>query len=129
MTKTDLEQLKPLILEINNLQKDIDNIPITSDSVTGSRLHIPYDKHSIPIEGLDIKKRIRLKARLQIKLDELQEQLKAMEDWLDTVEDSEMRVILRLKYRNSMADAEIGLELGYDRSTISYRIRKFFNKK
>lgn len=128
MTKTDLEQLKPLILEINNLQKDIDNIPITSDSVTGSRLHIPYDKHSIPIEGLDIKKRIRLKARLQIKLDELQEQLKAMEDWLDTVEDSEMRVILRLKYRNSMTHQEIAGQLGYSRIAITQKISRFFKK-
>lgn len=129
MTKAELEQLKPLMIEINNLQKDIDNIPITSDSVTGSRLHIPYDKHSIPIEGLDIKKRIRLKAILQIKLDELQEQLKAMEDWLDTVEDSEMRVILRLKYRNGLSQKEIGMQFKYDKSTISKKLRDFFKNK
>lgn len=129
MTKTELEQLRHLPAEIKAIQHDIDNLPMTVDSVTGSRLVIPYDKHSIQIEGLDVKRELRLKARLQIRLDELQDQLEAMEDWLDTVGDSEMRVILRLKYRNGLTDGQIGAELGYCRSAIAMKIQRFLKNE
>lgn len=126
MTKAELEQLLALKAEIKAIQREIDNLPVVADTVTGSRRGIPYDKHSIPIEGVNIKRALRLKAKLQIKCDELQDQVEEMEDWLDGVKDSEMRTILRLKFRNGLADWEIAAELGYDRSTVSGKIRDFF---
>lgn len=121
--------MRGLPAEIKAIQSDIDNLPMTVDSVTGSRLGIPYDKHSIRIEGLDIKRELRLKARLQIRLDELQDQLEAMEDWLDGIENSTDRSILRMYYRNGLTLKEIGAELGYSESMISKRLKKIFEKE
>ena len=129
MTREELKQIPALKQEIKLIQKELQNLPCTTDSVTGSDSEFPYIKHVIRIHGFDEDKGTRLRRKLEYKLEELQDILLEMEKWLDTIEDAEARVILRLKFRNGMTDRDIGSELGYDRSTISLKIREFFENK
>lgn len=128
MTKDDLEQIKGLKSEIKAIQDDLHNLPITKDSVTGSMVDFPYIQRTVVISGLDEDKGKKLRKRLEKKLDELQDMLLEMENWLDTIPDSEIRAILRLKYRNGMTNKQIGDELGYDQSSISKKINNLLSK-
>lgn len=126
MTKRELEQLRSLKKEAEHLQEELKHLPTTKDCVSGSMTVFPYIKKSIVIEGIDADAGGELKKKLTKKRRQLQRRIEEMEDWLDSVDDSELRDILRLKYRMGQSDYQIGEELGYDRSTISGRIREFF---
>ena len=123
--KDDLEQIKSLKKEVESIQNELHNLPMTFDTVEGCTPE-RWDKHVITIRGKNVKRGIRLKAKLEITLDELEEKLTEMEDWLDTLPDSEIRTILRLKYRNGLTNDKIGRELGYSKSAISKKLTSFF---
>lgn len=129
MTRGELEKIKIIKSEIKILQKQITEVEsrIVSDTVTGctpKRL----DKHVIRITGIDTRKSDELQKRMRKKLVELQELLFKLEEWIEGLEDPEMRAILRLKYRNGLKDWEIAEELGYERSTVSWKLKRFFNE-
>lgn len=128
MTRAELEQLKSLKQEAKQLQEELKNLPFVPASVKGSLPEFPYIETTFKVFGVDEQKGKRVKERLDRVLDEIQERILIMEEWLETVEDSEIRTILRMKYRNGMKDKEIAAELGYDRSTISNKLRTFFKK-
>ncbi len=54
---------------------------------------------------------------------------KKMEDFLASIEDAELKLIIRLRTVNNMKWEEIGIELGMDRRTASRKFYKFFKKK
>ncbi len=120
MDKKQLESLKPIKAEIKSLTREIENWPegIVSD------FYYDYpngQKRVRPLVGLaDCS---HLKRQLDEKLEQLQIEVSRMEDYLDTIEDGEMRAILRLRYRNGLTLTEIGNELGYDRSTIGKKLK------
>ena len=124
-TKADLEQIKSLKKEIESIQDELHNLPMTFDTVEGCTPE-RWDKHVITIKGKNLKRGIRLKAKLEITLDELEEKLEEMESWLGTLPDSEIRTILRLRYRNGLTQEQIGEELGYSRRTITRKLRDFW---
>lgn len=57
----------------------------------------------------------------------LVERINAMEEWLDHISDSEMRIILRMRYRQGKSWEEIGFVLGYDRRTIARKCEAFLS--
>jgi len=120
MNKKQLESLKPIKVEIKSLTREIENWPegIVSD------FYYDYpngQKRVRPLVGLADCSHLR--RDLKAKLDELQQAVAEMEEYLDTVEDEEMRAILRLKYRNGLTLEQIGNELGYDKSAISRKLK------
>lgn len=129
MTKKELEQIAPLKLEIKAIQSELDNLPYTRDSVKGSMPEHPYIQHTIVISGPDESRGELLRKRLDCKCDELQGRIEQMEDWLDGIENSTDRSILRMYYRNGLTLKEIGAELGYSESMISKRLKKIFEKE
>lgn len=130
MTKTELEGLKALKYEIKSIQDELNNLPMVTDSVTGSMTEHPYISHKINIQGTDISAGEKIKKRLEGKCGILQDQIRVMEDWLESVEDSEMRVILRLRYRNGLSWGEIAAQMGYKYTVDSVKKKhyRFLNK-
>ena len=115
MTKHDLEQIGSLRAEIKNLVSEIDRAEKTMavDTVIGSRTSCPWDPHPILIKGIDTAKANRFATRLNRKCQELQDQLAEVENWIESLEDAEMRTIIRLYYRNGLTDEQIGKELSF----------------
>ena len=128
MTKKELEQLRALYLEINTLAGDIFSLrpKIVVDSVTGCTPERPQ-KHVIPIKGVDMEEYIRLEKKIAEKAKILVERTNAMEEWLDHISDSEMRIILRMRYRQGKSWEEIGFVLGCDRRTIARKCEAFLS--
>lgn len=129
MTKQELEQIVSLKNEIRLIDQEIKDLEsrVVVDTVTGSRTYIPYDKHQIVIKGADVGSTIKLRAKLILKSEELQDLLYDLESWVEQIDDPDMRCIFRLYYRKGLTQEEIGAELGYERSTISRKIQEYLD--
>ncbi len=68
-----------------------------------------------------------LEQKLNFSLAELQEKRLAAEKFLQTIENAEDRLIIRLRVINNMKWQEIAKEIGLDRTTVSKRFYKFFS--
>lgn len=69
-----------------------------------------------------------LEDMLQYNLKTLQKERKNIEEFLSSIEDIELRLIIRLRAVNNMKWEEIGAELGMDRRTASRKFDNFFKK-
>lgn len=125
MTKDRLNQIRYLKNEIKLLQKEYREMetPMVADCVTGSRTSIPYDKHAITITGIDYGKIRRAKRKIERKISELMDELDELECYIDTIGDSEIRQIIRLRYRNGLSWQQIAFEIGHHDE--QYPRRKF----
>lgn len=73
-----------------------------------------------------LEKQMELEDMLRYSLRKLQEERRKFEEFLGTVEDAQMRLILRLRCINNMSWNEIGEEIGAERTTVSKKFYKFF---
>lgn len=130
MTRADLDNLQKLRVEVVDLAREINKASKTHiiDVVLGSRHVIPYDLHPIVVEGIDSDKVIQLRTLLRATCDKVQAALYEMEQWIENIEDAEMRSIIRMYYCQGKTQREIGAELGYDRSLISKRLNEFMGR-
>ena len=94
--------------------------------VEGSMPEFPYLKKKFIVEGVDISAINDRLERLRIKEQEMEGIKLDMEQWIDQEPDIEMQNILTLAYRDGMTHQQVGNELGYDRSTISQKIRRYW---
>lgn len=62
---------------------------------------------------------------IELKLKELYIERNKMERYISTVSDADIRLIIRLRCINGMGWHEVGKEIGYDRTTVSKKFRKF----
>lgn len=72
---------------------------------------------------------MELEDMLNYALRKLQRERRKFEEFLNTVEDAEMRLILRLRCVNNMYWEDIGREIGAERTTVSKRFYKFFREQ
>lgn len=129
MTKERLKKLKALVKEAEHLEERIRNLPFrfgdyVGDSAKDYRMGFP---RTITIQGYSTQKYDRLKRRLQDKLRKIQNEIAEMEEWLASVEDPELRNILRLQYISGLTQEQIAEELGYSTRTIQRRLEKVFS--
>lgn len=127
MTKKQLEKLKKLNKEAEHLKAMLERSACSRDMVidTAKDYRTGYP-HNITIVGYGQDNYPELQQRYYDKLLRIQEEIKAMENWLDSVSDPELRDILRLQYVNGLNQEQIADELGYVRETVSRKIKKFW---
>lgn len=124
MTRESMEQLRHLPGEIEQIQRDIDSLPIVGDTVKDYRTGYA---HRITIYGYDERQAGKLRKRLEQKARQLQEQLDELERWLDRVRDSELRRMLRMRYEDGLPWKDVARTLGYaDESVPRKRIDRFW---
>lgn len=131
MTKERMKKLRALIKEAGHLQCQYDDLicfpkEMVQDSVKDYRTGYP---HALPISGHGDSAYIKLRQRLYGKLRAIQAEIAFMEGWLDSVEDPEMRDILRLLYIGGLTQEQAADELGYARETVSRKLRFFWNNE
>ena len=71
---------------------------------------------------------VRNRQKYYDKLRDIQREIASLEDWLDSVDDPELRDILRLQYINGLTQEQIAAELGYARETVSRKLKNFWEK-
>ena len=136
MTKEKLEQLSGIKREISILQDEVDRASkgdIVTDVVKGSNTEFPYEPRIFKVQGIDThdysRKVKKIYKQMGKKIDELIEVRKELESFIESVEDSEIRTILRLKYIHGLPWAKIPNALGRegDGSTERKKIERFLD--
>jgi DNA-binding transcriptional MerR regulator len=122
MDKKQLSQLRFLNKEIELLQKEIDETKCAIDTYTatdvvkGSDSEWPYIRRTFRIEGISIpeyEKRLKhLYNKLEHRLKDLMKKREEIEEYIATVPDSEMRVILTLRYIEGLSWQQIATRMG-----------------
>lgn len=126
--KARLKRMRALIKEAEHLQSQyMDAIcfpkELVHDSANDYRTGQP---HPISISGYGDSSYIDIRQRLYNKQRQIQQEIAFLEDWLDSVEDPELRDILRLQYINGLTQEQIAAELGYARETVSRKLKAFW---
>lgn len=131
MTKNRLKKLRSLIKEAEHLQAEYEEMlcfpkTFVQDSVKDYSTGYP---HNIVIQGYGSDDFVMLRQKLYDKLSRIRRERQELEGWLDSVGDPEMRDILRLQYINGLTQEQIADELGYERSGIASKIKRFWDSQ
>jgi len=125
--KTILLQYIDVKSEIADLEDRINKINdkgyVISDSVKGSSKEFPYTTRNYTVTGLDnvsINKVKKLKNILEEKRNSLIDLNIQAEEFLETIQDSEMRIILRNKY----IDNKNYIQIAHDMNNL-YKKKKY----
>lgn len=129
--KQQLKKLRALIKESEHLQAEYDDMICfpseeVVDSVNDYKTGYP---HVVMISGMGDPRFALLREKLATKNREIQLEIAALENYLDSVEDPEMRDILRLQYVNGLTIEQIAEELNYSTITIKRRLKSFWEKE
>ena len=128
MTKNRLKKLRALIREAEHLQSQYtEMICFPKEQVVDSvKDYSTGHPHTISISGYGDPSYMDVRQRLYEKQRQIQEEIAFLENWLDSIDDPEMRDILRLQYVNGLTQEQIAAELGYSERTIRRRLREFW---
>lgn len=129
MTKNRLKKLRSLIKEAEHLQAEYEEMlcfpkTFVQDSVKDYSTGYP---HNIVIQGYGSVDFVALRQKLYDNLCRIQRERYELEEWIENIDDVDMRRILRLQYINGLTHEQIAQELGYAaRETVSRKIKKFW---
>jgi len=122
MTKKELSQLRFISKEIEILKKQIEEaeklteMHTASDVVEGSNPVWPYQKRTFYIEGValpDYERRVqRLRNKLKHRMDELIKEREKLEEYINGIQDSQIRIILTLRYVKGYSWRQIANQIG-----------------
>lgn len=141
MTKQQLRQFRFLEKEIELVRRQIkdteklikpENIV---DFVKGSMQEFPYAERSIKVEGVDLQKYERQVRRLRKKLmkhlSELVQQQEEIFNFIQSIPDCQVRLIISLKYIEGLTWKQIALKVGGGNSADGVRntCNRFLHKQ
>lgn len=128
MKRQDLEEMRLLGQELVTLREEY--LKAKPEEVGDTYGDYRSGKKVIKVMyGYSSAKRKRLERRVSSKADELCEKMLEMEAWLDGIDSTEIRDILRLYYAVGMTQTQIADRKGYERSSISKKIERFWQKQ
>lgn len=127
MDKDQLRQLSALNVEIELLQAEIDKIGTVRDSVMGAG---GKRGPRVIVEGYDQQKYNRLMRRLKRRLDKAIRLRVNIEDYIDEIDDSMIRVLVWLRFVDNLSWAEIAAKMGggYTEDQLRKRLERFLRK-
>jgi len=118
MDKEQLSQLYYLNREIEMLKKQLGATKpqLATDSVKGSDISFPYTQHSIMITGIDWQdyeqKIKRLQNQISRRVSKLMDTLNEINEFIDSIEDAEIRQIVSLRYVNNLTWQQVAFHIG-----------------
>jgi DNA-directed RNA polymerase specialized sigma subunit len=142
MDKNELSEIVKLRKEVKRLQDklaelqygDGDNETVVSDKVRGSMSHFPYSARSFNLVGWEqmseecIKKRNDIAAKISNDYYKLSCKINKAIDYINTIEDSELRTILNYRYIDGLTEEQTAEIMGITDRTVRRKIRKWANK-
>lgn len=123
MNEKELSQYYWLEKEIKSLEEKIEELGygIGAVEIKDTIVTSSHPKSSIQ------EKRILLINQLTIAKEKAQKKYLEIEKYIETLEDTEIRIIMRFRFLDLMSWYEIGDILHYDRSTVSKKLKKYIN--
>jgi hypothetical protein len=128
MTIHDLSKYHNLKIEIKQIKDNIEEIETTiigSSKIAGIPI-TSSSNNSNPTERIGMKL-AKLKTTLGNKTDKLLDELNKIEDFLNTVDDGEIRIIIRKRFIEGKTWKEVSKDIIADRSTPYYKLKKYLN--
>lgn len=135
MDKRELMQIRNIIREIKCLQRQLDRAEYqtetrkTTVAVKGSMRDWPYVEHIIKLTGVDMEDYIRKVKRLRMKLkhriDELMATVEEAQEYIESIKDSDTRLILQLRFINGLTWEQLEAETGIPMTTAKRKYRKW----
>ena len=129
MTIRDLSQYHNIKVEIDQIKlniKELEATVIGSSKITG--IPTSHNNTTSSTERIGIKL-AQLKTKLSDKTEELLDEAKKVEDFLETVEDADIRIIIRERFLNGKTWNEVSQKIIADRSTPYYRIKRYLRER
>ena len=132
INKKQAEQLRALKIEVDTLplkpastkrQIVVDwykDYSVNPKGTPKSIIGLESEEHAAEKAQRELNNMLRKKRRM------LLEKITAFENWLDNIQDPQLRAILRLHYRDGLSQAEIGQRLGYTQARVSQIINDFW---
>lgn len=128
------EEIREIRKRIIKVQKQLDKMEDDGYSVSDSVKGGAGGKQNYKITGFPYPEYSRKKTLLSLrkaKLDdmeiELLEKTRQVEEYISGVDDSKMRRMLSMRFVDNLSFEQIGLQMGYDRTSISKKIDKFMS--
>ena len=136
MTEKQLKQYRGLLVEINELERQIDDIKrksLVTDTVTSSDADSPYLNHCIKIKGIDVDRKAELlkkQEQLTISKNKAFKMQNEIEQFIDSIEDDTyIRNILRMKYIEGKSWLNIAMRYGFvDEAVPRMKVKRFLKK-
>ena len=129
MIRGELNELYWLNKEVEDLQnrlKELEETSGVSSSKIGDGIH--SSEISNPVEKVAMKK-LELKNRIAEVMLIILEEKEKIERFVETISDSQIRTIIRLRNIDLMTWEQIGDFLGLDRKTVASKYNKFINEQ
>ena len=134
MTREELSKLGSIQKEIELIKKELNTITeeYVTDKVTGSMVEHPYVLTHFKISGYDSEgysvKVKRLERKLKCKFDELMDERIRIEEYIESIDNATIRMILRLRHINRLKWEQIGREIGYTGRQCRRKYKKFIER-
>lgn len=125
MTIKELSKYHNIKIEIKQLEDTVEELETTvigSSKITGMPTTI--SGNSSPTERIGIKL-AQLKSKIETKKETLIDEAHKIENFLETVEDSTVRIIIRARFIDGKNWHQIGKELNFERTTPYYHLKKY----
>lgn len=132
MTLEMLEQYDDLRREAQMWEKELDDLraktSVVKDTVRGSMSSFPYTTHPVTIQGAQKSNR-RITARekrLEERRERLAEQLAEIDDFIDGLEDSQLRQIINYRYVQGYSWVKTARLVHNKENAIRMRVKRYF---
>ena len=116
-------EIKGLELAIHSNRKTT-----ASDVVSGSSNEFPYGLRHFRIEGIDQSKESALQVRLRQKKRKLEKEVLEVEEYLDSIEDPEIRTIIRLRDEMGLSWDEVAAKCNSTVAAVKMKRKRFLDK-
>lgn len=131
MTIETLEQYRGIMSEIKALELEIDALYDPRKSPNGRQQSGGSGSTPSDPTGKNAMRIVELREKLSVKLDEWAQAAAATEQWLDTVDDAEIRAIIRWRYLHGCGWKATAKRVYGDATAADAcrkRIRRFFQR-
>ena len=132
MTLELLEQYADMRREARMWERELDELRkknvVVKDTVRGSMSSFPYTAHPVTIQGVPkpSKRFAAREKRLEERRERLAEQLAEIDDFIDSLEDSQLRQIIQYRYVKGYSWVKTARLVNNKESAVKMRVKRHF---
>lgn len=132
MTLELLEQYADMRREARMWERELDELrkknAVVKDTVRGSMSSFPYTSHPVTIQGVPkpSKRFAAREKRLEERRERIAEQLAEIDDFIDSLEDSQLRQIIQYRYVKGYSWTKTARLVNNKESAVKMRVKRHF---